>query len=189
MVPFAASAGGKAGHFMTPGYLLANGFKKASADRVQELLRICNWLAAPFGTQEDLLLQYGVKDRDFTFDAQGNPIPTANGPANSLYVGWQFIARHPWILYYPDLPGFAKVNQATEQALLGMGLEDPTWGYFSPYALSKGGPLETAFSDGINDIVAGRRPFSDYDQLVKDWAANGGETMRQEYLGLIAAAK
>ena len=38
------------------GFLGANAFKKASADRIQELLRICNWLAAPFGSQEHMFL-------------------------------------------------------------------------------------------------------------------------------------
>ena len=122
MVPFAAQAGVKPTHFMTPGFLLANGFRKASPDKIEELLRVCNWLAAPFGTQEDLLVQYGVEGTDYTLDASGNPVPTSVGPANSLYVGWQFIARHPWVLYYPGLQDFGKVNQQAQQALLAFGV-------------------------------------------------------------------
>jgi hypothetical protein len=30
-------------------------------------------------------------------------------------------------------------------------------------------------------IVGGRRPFSDYDPLVKDWRTNGGDQIRSEY--------
>jgi hypothetical protein len=33
-------------------------------------------LDAPFGTTESLLLHYGVKDVDLTFDASGNPVLT-----------------------------------------------------------------------------------------------------------------
>jgi putative aldouronate transport system substrate-binding protein len=187
MVPFAAQAGVKPVHFMTSGVLLANGLRKASPERVQEILRVMNWLAAPFGSQEDLLLQYGLKDLDYTLDDSGNPVPTPNGPQNSIYVGWQFIARHPWTLYYPGLTDFAKVTQDAQKALLAMGIEDPTWGTFAPTFLSKGASLETTFADGVNDLISGRRPFSDYDVLVKEWRDNGGEQMRKEYSELIAA--
>lgn len=181
MVPFAAEAGVKPTHLMTPGFLLANGFSKASPDRVDELLRVCNWLAAPFGSQEDLLVQYGVQGTDYNLDAAGNPVPTSVGPSNSLYVGWQFMSRHPWVLYYPGLPDFGRVNQQAEQALLAIGAEDPTWGTFSQTYLSKGRTMETTFGDGVNDVITGRRPMSDYDQLVKDWQSGGGDAIRKEY--------
>ncbi|GAC1317694.1 MAG: extracellular solute-binding protein [Chloroflexota bacterium] len=187
MVPFAAQTGIQPTHFMTPGFLLANGFRKASADRIDELLRICNWLAAPFGTQEDLLVQYGLPGSDYTLDGNGNPVPTSTGPSNSLYVGWQFMSRHPWVLYYPGLQDFGKVNQHAQQALLPLGAEDPTWGTFSPTYLTKGRSMETTFGDGVNDIISGRRPLSDYDQLVKDWQTGGGDTIRKEYADQIAA--
>jgi putative aldouronate transport system substrate-binding protein len=188
MVPFPAQPGVKPTHLMTPGFLLANGFRKASPERIDELLRICNWLAAPFGTQEDLLVQYGVQGTDYTFDSGGNPVPTSVGPADSLYVGWQFMSRHPWVLYYPGLQDFGKVNQQAQQALLAVGVEDPTWGAFSQTYLSKGRSLETTFGDGVNDVISGRRPISDYDQLVKDWQTGGGESIRKEYTDQIAAA-
>jgi putative aldouronate transport system substrate-binding protein len=189
MVPFAAQAGVQPTHFMTPGFLLANGFRKASADRIEELLRVCNWLAAPFGTQEDLLVQYGLEGTDYTLDSAGNPVPTSVGPANSLYVGWQFMSRHPWVLYYPGLQDFGKVNQQAQQALLAFGAEDPTWGTFSQTYLSKGRSMETTFGDGVNDVISGRRPLAEYDQLVKDWQSGGGESIRKEYADQLAAVR
>jgi putative aldouronate transport system substrate-binding protein len=189
MVPFAAQAGVQPTHFMTPGFLLANGFRKASADRIEELLRVCNWLAAPFGTQEDLLVQYGLEGTDYTLDSADNPVPTSVGPANSLYVGWQFMSRHPWVLYYPGLQDFGKVNQQAQQALLAFGAEDPTWGTFSQTYLSKGRSMETTFGDGVNDVISGRRPLAEYDQLVKDWQSGGGESIRKEYADQLAAVR
>jgi len=38
------------------------------------------------------------------------------------------------------------------------------------------------------DIVVGRRPMADYDQMVKDWLANGGEAIRKEYQQSISAS-
>jgi len=69
--PFAAEASGKPTHFLGPGFLSTNAFKKASDERVKELLRIFDFLASPFGSEEDLLLQYGIKDLHYTLDDSG----------------------------------------------------------------------------------------------------------------------
>src|SRR5204863_328148 len=61
-LPFAAQDGQKARRHRGKGYFGTTAFKAAPADRVMELLRIASWLAAPFGSAEDLLLTVGVKD-------------------------------------------------------------------------------------------------------------------------------
>ena len=53
---------------------------------------------------------------------------------------------------------------------------------------TKGFTLTQALNDGLTDIVVGRRPLSDYDQLVKDWQTNGGEQVRKEFAESIAAS-
>jgi len=45
-------------HFITGGSVAYNIVKKSSPERIKEILRIMNYLSAPFGTQEDLLLTY-----------------------------------------------------------------------------------------------------------------------------------
>ncbi len=44
------------------------------------------------------------------------------------------------------------------------------------------------FNDGLAEILQGRRPLDDLDQLVTDWQSNGGEQMRKEYLEAMNAA-
>jgi putative aldouronate transport system substrate-binding protein len=46
-----------------------------------------------------------------------------------------------------------------------------------------------AMQDGIRDIIAGRRPIGDYDQLLSDFRTGGGEQMRKELQDAIATAK
>ena len=58
--PFPAQAGGKAYQYLGTGTLGATALKKASPERLKEQLRILNYLAAPFGSQEDMLISYGV---------------------------------------------------------------------------------------------------------------------------------
>ena len=71
--PFAAADGGKPQAFLSHGFISMNVLKKGSPDRIRELLRIMNFLAAPFGSQEDLLLSYGLKDQDYSPGCEGQP--------------------------------------------------------------------------------------------------------------------
>jgi putative aldouronate transport system substrate-binding protein len=186
--PFTATAGGQPRHFITGGTVAYNVIKKGSADRVKEILRIMNYLAAPFGTAEDLLLSYGQAGSDYTVDAEGNPVPTQAGLANSGYVPWQYIAHRPFVWHQANLPGYAQAAFEVEQTLVNIGVADPTRGYHSATQSRKGVVADQAFYDGVADILFNRRPFTDFDQLVNDWRTNGGEEIRKELLAEISAA-
>jgi putative aldouronate transport system substrate-binding protein len=187
--PFPGTDGGQPRVFMSQGFVSMNVLKKAPPDRIKELLRIMNYLAAPFGSQEDLLLTYGLKDQDYKLDDKGNPVPTQQGTANTGYVPWRYIAQHPWVNYQADIPGYAKASFEAEQALIPIGVEDATNGFYSPTAFGKGTNADTAFYDAVRDIILGRKDFKEYDGLVKTWQQDVGETIRKEYTDAMAAAK
>jgi putative aldouronate transport system substrate-binding protein len=185
---FAAKEGGKTQHFVTGGHLWATAVKKSTPERTREMLRILNWLAAPFGSQEYQLLTFGVKGTDYNLDDKGNPTLTPQGNVDAYYVPWKYVVGAPWVFYSPDLPNYAKVMYDTEHMLMPSAVSDPTFGQISTTNFTKGFPLTQALNDGIVDLVVGRRPFSDYDQIVKDWQNNGGETIRKEYQDSIAGS-
>lgn len=60
-------------YWAQPGIFDYSVLKKASPERIEELLRVLNWIASPSGTQEHLLMWYGVKDVDYTPDAAIQP--------------------------------------------------------------------------------------------------------------------
>ena len=187
--PFSAVDGQKPITFLGTGFVSMNVLKKASPDRIKELLRIMNWLAAPFGSQEDLMLTYGLEGPDYTLDAKGNPRTTPEGVGRAGYVPWRYIAQHPWVFYQADLPGFAKASHEAEQATLPLGVDDPTNGLYSPTIYSKGAVANMAFWDGLREIISGHAPMSNFDQLVSDWRTAAGDQVRKEYMDAIAAAK
>jgi putative aldouronate transport system substrate-binding protein len=186
---FPAEPGGKLSHYQHQGFIGANAFKKASSERIEELLRIANWLAAPFGSQEHMLLNYGLPELDYSLDTNGNPVPTDRGLQDSLYVGWTYIARPPVVLYNAGIPDYARIQQAVQQELLAHAVADPTIGHYSETSFGKGKVVDQTFVEGIDQIIAARRPMSDFDGLVKDWADNGGDQMRREFMESIASAK
>ncbi|MBV9582626.1 MAG: extracellular solute-binding protein [Chloroflexi bacterium] len=160
--------------------------KQGSPDRIREVLRILNFLAAPFGTQEHLLVNYGVADVDHTLDANGNPILTDKGQAE-VTPSWTFVVRATPVLFDPKSADFARVLQADQVPNIQAGLADPTLGLYSETMSTKGAIAEQPFLDGVTDVVLGRRPMSDFDQLVKDWRAAGGDQIRSELEQSLAA--
>jgi putative aldouronate transport system substrate-binding protein len=187
--PFSATAGAKPAHFVSGGTVAYNIVKKSSPERIKEILRIMNYLAAPFGTQEDLLLTYGLRDQDYTLDAEGNPAPTPAGIQSSSYVPWQYVSHRPYVWYQADLPGYAQAAFEVEQVLVGVGVADPARGYHSPTQSRKGTSADNTFYDGVADILFNRRPFSDLDQLVTEWRTNAGDVIRKELLDEITASR
>lgn len=186
--PIAAFDGGKPQHFLGAGFIATNAMKKASPDRIKEILRVMDFLASPFGTEEDLLLQYGLKDVHYTLDAGGKLTINDRSNADANYVNWKYIMQHPQVMYVPDIPGYGKAEYEAEHFLIPHGVSDPTWGLYSPTLGLKGPTLNRGMTDGMTDIIAGRRPIADYDQMVKDWQSGGGDQIRKELLEALSTS-
>jgi putative aldouronate transport system substrate-binding protein len=187
--PFPSDAKQKAINFLGTGFVSMNVLKKASPDRIKELLRVLNWLASPFGSQEDLLLQYGLEGSDYTKDEKGNPKPTQEGIARAGWVPWRYMAQHPWVYYQAGLDGFAKASNEAEKATISIGIDDPTNGFYAPTQYSKGAVADIAWNDAMRDIITSRRPLSDYDTVLKEWQTAAGDQVRKEYVDAMAGAK
>jgi putative aldouronate transport system substrate-binding protein len=105
------------------------------------------------------------------------------------YVPWKYVVQHPQVIFVPDIPNYAKTLWEAEQFLIPTGIADPTLGYYAQTSSTKGPVLNQAVGDSLQEIIGGRRPLSDYDQVVKDWANNGGSQIRKEFEDAIAAAQ
>jgi putative aldouronate transport system substrate-binding protein len=176
--PFASDGGTPVFYFGS----MARSFsmiKQAPPDRVRMMLRILNWLAAPFGSVEYALQYYGIKGVDFTLDERGNPQLTDRGKLD-VAVPWQWLTQGPLFDFDPLSAEYAQVMHDAAQAYLPAGINDPSIGLYSATGQAKGGVIDQTATDAFNDIFFGRRPLSDYDQIVKDWRAGGGDQIRSE---------
>jgi putative aldouronate transport system substrate-binding protein len=72
------------------------------------------------------------------------------------------------------------MNQSLK-ALSGVAVQDPTVGMYSPTNQKLGFSIQTQLADGLIDIIVGRRPMSDYDQLVAAWRSAGGDQIRSGF--------
>src|SRR5215831_8154628 len=185
VTPF-GSNGGK-GSFYTGTQLFGwSMIKKASEARTKDLLRFFNFLAAPFGSQEYLLINYGVQGQDFNFDDQGNPVLTSSGASNVNSL-WTYIVQPPQVYYNAVRPkDFATMMQNGAKTMIAVGVADPAASFYSETHAAKGSIVNQGFLSAVGDIIAGRRPLSDYDGLVKDWQTGGGNQIRMEFQQAIA---
>jgi putative aldouronate transport system substrate-binding protein len=189
MHPFAAD-GGKPYYQAGSGQFgVAYMKQQSSPDRVKMLLRVANFLAAPFGSTEWLLNYFGVKDVDFAFNAAGAPVLTDQGRAELTAV-WRYVSSPAYALFSANRSQeFAQVSHDAEQAMMAAMDLDPTLGLYSPTAASLGQLAQDTLMSGVSDIIQGRRPISDLDGLVADWRNKVGDKVRGEFQDAIAASK
>lgn len=163
--------------------------KQASPDRIKEILRIMNYFAAPFGSEEYLLTHYGVKGIDYDLDADGNPQLNQKGATDTMPWVNPVVPTQVQVLYNPPDPDMVKVIHADETAMDPYGVSDPTIGLFSRTDAAKRAVLDQAMIDGMTAIVRGEDPMSKYDELVRDWRSNGGDQTRSEFEEDFAASR
>jgi putative aldouronate transport system substrate-binding protein len=180
--PIAATDAAKPSYNLGPGNFGFTILKKASPERIKELLGILNYFASPFGSQEFLLLNYGIKDIEFVFDANGNPVLTEKGDIDAPPRGmpWGFFMVAPRVAFDAKALDFGPATHKAHSALAPGGIYDPSVGLYSPLNQRQGVSIGQRLADGLIDIVAGRRPLGDLDPLVKEWRTGGGDTIRAE---------
>jgi putative aldouronate transport system substrate-binding protein len=153
--------------------------KSADQDRIKQILSVCNWMAAPFGTEEYLLRKYGVADVDYTLNGT-DPSLTKQGESELLLPDY-YVADSPDVVYAASQPDNVKVihDYLAEEAKIIV--PDPTLGLYSPTTSNKGSSLNKPMTDFQVEYFNGRKSLDDWDDLVKTWRKNGGDTIRKEY--------
>lgn len=171
--------GGQAPKFLSRGYFSITAFKKASKPRIEELLRVADWLAAPFGTAENLFLRYGIEGHNYNWTA-GEPVATEGG-TDERRVPAAYISTGPAVLYTPNLPEATEKNHAYQAASVPKGKPLPTLGLFSNTDSEKGPGLDRQMSSLQSDVIQGRKSMDEWDAGVKKWRQDGGDQIRAEY--------
>jgi putative aldouronate transport system substrate-binding protein len=155
--------------------------KKLSDDQTRELLRIANYLAAPFGSAEYLISRYGKEGTDFTM-TNGAPLLTDQGNKDVTDTLDQ-LANCQSVTFN------AGYNQITKDYCAWQG--DMVQYAYKPlfYAMNISEPAETAKASTaleavITDVRLGRKSVSDYQSALTTWQNGGGNTLRDFYEGI-----
>jgi putative aldouronate transport system substrate-binding protein len=157
--------------------------KKLSEDQVKECLAIANYLAAPYGSKEWLVVNFGTEG-DLYEMTDGNPVLTEQG---SKYVAttYQFLAGPPAIVTPGG--GFVQVakdygawqaqmvQHAVKRVFFGMNIADP------PQYSS----IDQPMVDVITDVRFGRKTIQDYKDALETWRSAGGNALRDYRKGVM----
>jgi putative aldouronate transport system substrate-binding protein len=143
----------------------------------KELLRIPDYLAAPFGSEEWAFLSYGIEGVDYQV-TNGVPVVTDRGISEKGDLVY-LMAGLP-AFYYPQTPEVAETAQKLAYEVIKLGIDDPAWPLYSPTNVSKAAELNQFGFDRATAIITGREPLSALDAAIRDWKSRGGDQIRRE---------
>lgn len=157
-------------------------------EQLEEILDVANWLAAPFGTEEYELHQYGVEGVHFEYDADGEPQLTAQGQAEAgrPVPTYYFLSGRPPEPFQGPWPGY--VQSRLEWSNQHIQYVKP--GIFAGLKRIEPPNLQQAnfeLNDKLQDLRRGRTPLSELDQIIADWRRSGGDEGREFYQEALAA--
>ncbi|GAA1310325.1 extracellular solute-binding protein [Saccharothrix xinjiangensis] len=154
--------------------------KKADPARVKLLLRVVDYLSAPFGTEEYELANYGVEGEHFTKEAGGIQLTDLYGQENNSLLPTKYIGVAPSVLYLPGHPDVAKAVHDWQKATLPRSVRNPGTGLRSATEASRSAQLNQVLGDGITAVVFGRKPLSAWPDVVAQWRQAGGDRVAEE---------
>ena len=110
--------------------------KKMDADRIKLCLRVANYLASPFGSEEYTYLSYGKEGRDHTLDKNGSPVVKDSQRAK-VAVPMRYIGDGPKADFTPGRPQDAKTQHDYQSMEIPQGVADASIGLFSNAVATK----------------------------------------------------
>jgi putative aldouronate transport system substrate-binding protein len=146
---------------------------------VETVLKFADFLAAPFGTKEYLLLNYGVEGTDYTM-TNGSPILTSTGQ-NETQVPWKYTVAPDQAIFIPGFNDCATAQHAAMAKLVPMAVPNPCVNLNSPADNQNGYELQQTLEATVKDIVTGKQSYSALAGAVKTWQSGGGNTIRSQY--------
>ncbi|MFE9885039.1 extracellular solute-binding protein [Streptomyces scopuliridis] len=157
--------------------------RKGSSEKlVRDVLAMANFTAAPYGTKERMLTDYGVEGTHYTVK-KGLPVKNDKG---TIEVAGTFDYTGDPAAYvaHPDRPDVARAQVEWQQRMGAFTKKN------SFYGLTITEPTRwTNLADGFeqleDDIVRGRKKIGDMQRAVSDWKSGGGDQLRDWYRKLL----
>jgi putative aldouronate transport system substrate-binding protein len=162
--------------------------KSLTKSQIEECLRLANYIAAPFGSYEYTLINFGQQGVDWTPSPSG-PVLTKAGQTNVAQT-YAFLATPPNVQSVQQ--GYTDVVKAycawDQQA--GKYVYKPLfWNMNVTVPSSLGTALSAAAFTAqtgniLQEVVRGKSTIADFQATVKSWQKNGGNSLRRFFDGI-----
>ncbi|MFG2640757.1 extracellular solute-binding protein [Streptomyces sp. NPDC048370] len=185
--PYKPANGASYNQWFGNGFFSYTALKKAPKERIELLLRVIDFLSAPFGSEEWELNNFGTEGTHFTRAKGDNgPVQTelsVSGESKST-LPVNYIGSGPQVIYMGSFEGSVEATRrqhAWQQQIVPTGIRNPIVGLRSDTWSTKATTLDKLRADSINAVVSGKRPLSDWDSIVKDFKAKGADKAAEEF--------
>lgn len=148
--------------------------------KVREILGVLNYMAAPFGTVEYALINYGVLNSNYTM-VNGIPTPSEDKAKQAELAPHYVPTPGEASIYIPGPPSQSEQVQKYFEQVQPNLVKDPTMTKISQAYISKGTSLDKMVEDQFKNFVSGRRPLTELDDFRKTWKSQGGDDVRREF--------
>jgi putative aldouronate transport system substrate-binding protein len=153
--------------------------------QIKEILRIANFLAAPFGSYEFTLINYGAANVDYTMTKDG-PVPTATGNKDVAAAALLLLASPNNPISSPGYPSVTTLSARYQQRNVKYSYKPL---FYATNVTVPNDLVTTAanapFSNPTNNImfevVRGRSTISDYQSTLNEWLRGGGNKLKAFY--------
>ncbi|MFJ8533841.1 extracellular solute-binding protein [Streptomyces sp. NPDC093591] len=156
--------------------------KGASKETIENALAAANFAAAPYGTKERMLVDYGVEGTHYTVK---DGVPVKNERGNSEVINaWTSLAAPAPYFAHPDLPDVARKQVEWQQRMGAFMKKTSTYG-MNIVEPSRYANLRSQFEQLELDYVRGHKKMSDVQAAISTWKSSGGDKLRDWYKKLL----
>lgn len=151
-------------------YLNAN----LKPEQIEELLSVANYLAAPFGSAEYTMVNFGVEGTHFTMK-DGVPTPTEAGMKEVQAKTYPFLAAPPAVISNPTGDVVTK-DLTTWQAANVKALAKPVFWSMNVSMPQAQATAEAGqgVEDTLKDVIHGKKSVQELKDAVSNWKSSGG---------------
>lgn len=154
--------------------------KQASDKRLEELLKLADFVASPFGTQQFLDVNYGKEGKTFEFK-DGNP-QYIKGQTANIVAGWPYLGGNSQsVLFTPGQDELTKAQHDYLSATIPTGVDNDSQGLYSETNVSKGATYSKSIADMQRAVMLGEKPMSEWDAFVAKWKSEFGDKVAAEF--------
>ena len=157
--------------------------KSLSSTQIEEILELANYLAAPYGSYEYTLINYGVEGTDYTVTSAG-PTYTKQGDNESSEAIYQQLVTPQSAITNTGFPSITQaycawsanaVKYAYKPVFWNMNITVP-----AQYTTVSG---MTEVVDIVNEVTYGTKTVADFQTALANWKSSGGQKMLDWYTG------
>ncbi|HIT76302.1 MAG TPA: hypothetical protein IAA98_12015 [Candidatus Avipropionibacterium avicola] len=160
--------------------------QQSSDERLEELLRLADMIASPFGTKEFLDVTYGAEGTHYEMK-DGNPtyLPDQN---QNVVAGWGYCGGNAQaVLFAPGQDELVRAQHEYLSEIIPAGVANPAEALYSETEVSKGASWTQRLTDMQREVLRGQKSIADWESMANDWKSDVGDTIAGEYAEGLAA--